>query len=170
MRRFHVGRIVVAAMAVACAASTVSTLAAEKDPLRDGDGKLRHALVMRDSQGGFAGFSGWIWTIEADGRWRREPFLNKTVRKADRTGKLDAKGLAALAAEMDRLKLLDLPRQLGGKAMVNPHVVTIGFGTFESKLVLGTGAPLPKADDKPTTPTARFVAIVRYVQENLVVK
>ena len=36
------------------------------NPYLTDDGALRHPLVLEDSQGGFAGFSGYLWTIETD--------------------------------------------------------------------------------------------------------
>ena len=43
---------------------------ADDNPYLDKDGKLRQELVLIESQGGFAGFSGQRWTIEASGAWR----------------------------------------------------------------------------------------------------
>jgi hypothetical protein len=134
-------------------------------------GRLAEELVIRDSQGGFAGFSGWIWTIEPDGGWRREPFLNEDVRKADQTGKLTAEDLAALAKDLEEHGLLKLPENIGGEPMVNPHVFTITFGKLQSQLVLGAGAELPEPEGKGKPKGAdRFAAIVRAVKARVEVK
>src|SRR5436309_13105397 len=86
---------------------------ADENPYLDKDGRPRHELVFIDSQGGFAGFSGQRWTIEPDGGWRREPFLNEKVRNAEAPGKLSANQLAAQADVLACEKLLELPKQLG---------------------------------------------------------
>ena len=54
-----------------------TTAIADDNPYHDKDGRLRQELVLIDSQGGFAGFSGQRWTIEPDGAWQRQPFLNR---------------------------------------------------------------------------------------------
>jgi hypothetical protein len=50
------------------------------------DGLLRHSVILRDSQTGFVGKGGHIWTIETDGSLRQQAFLNKDVREPEREG------------------------------------------------------------------------------------
>jgi hypothetical protein len=169
------------ALAFVVLASAVMALAADKksarektaaradeNPYLDKDGKLKQELVLIDSQGGFAGFSGHRWTIAADGAWRREPFLNEKVRKAEATGKLSSKQLAALADRLAGEKLLDLPKQIGPDPMVNPHIFTLKFGKHETALVLPAGAALPKFDPKkPADDEGRFVRIATTILDLL---
>lgn len=130
------------------------------------DGTLRQPLVLRDAQGGFAGFTGWIWTIKPDGSWQRQSFLNEQVREADKSGKLSPEQLTALAAELAKQDLLKLPARIGGDPMVNPHIFTISFGEKQSQLVLGAGATLPDVDPRNPKLAAhnRFVILVQTVQ------
>lgn len=133
-----------------------------------GKGHLAQTLTLRDSQGGFAGFSGSLWTIEPDGTWRRAPFLNEDVREAEQSGQLSAKELSALAAALKQHKLVDLPKNIGGEPMTNPHVFTLTFGKFSCELVLGAGADLPDPEDKEQSEEARrFAAMVIAVRELL---
>ncbi len=160
-----------AATALACAVLFPAIAPAADNPYLDKDGKLKDELVLIDSQGGFAGFSGHRWTIAADGAWRRQPFLNETVRKAEATGKLSAKQLAALAERLAREKLLDLPKQIGPDPMVNPHIFTLKFGKHETSLILPPGAPLPKPDAKKLEDKeARFVRLAAGLLEVLKAK
>lgn len=128
----------------------------------DEDGKLRHDLVLKDAQGGFAGFSGQIITIEPDGSWRRQPFLNANVRKAEAEGKLESEKLTAVAAQLEKFDFNSLPEKMGKPTGVNPHVFTISFGKRAVSLTLAAGAELPKADDGDA-PQARFAAIAHAI-------
>ena len=136
------------------------------------EGKLRHRLVLKDSQSGFAGVSGFVWTIQPEGKWDRRPFLNDKVRDADRTGKLTAAQLSQLATEFEKYRMLKLPRHLGQRSQVNPHIFSISFGDKEIDLALRGGEILPQPD--PKNPKSfdrdRFVSVVRYVQRQLVRK
>ena len=138
---------------------------ADKASYLDAKGRLAETLVLRDSQGGFAGFSGWLWTVEPNGAWRKAPFLNEDVREAEQSGKLSAKELAALAAAFKQHKLLELPKNIGGEPMTNPHVFSLTFGEHTCELVLGAGEDLPETEGEETKELAgRFTAIARAIQ------
>lgn len=124
----------------------------------DEEGKLKHPLIFKDAQGGFAGFSGHIWTIEPDGSWRRQPFLNKDVREADQQGMLTANQLANLAHKFEQHDLLGLPEKIGKDVGANPHVFSIGFGKKQASLTLMPGAELPDVDEIKT-PADRFAKL-----------
>lgn len=139
-----------------------------EDAYLDDQGRLVHALTIRDAQGGFAGFSGTLWTIDVGGSWSRAPFLNDDVRKPEGEGELSGEQLRALAAAFKKHALVDLPAKLGGEPMTNPRVITLTFGKLSSELVLGAGAELPADDDKAIAEEVqRFAAIVNVVQKML---
>ncbi len=126
------------------------------------EGKLAHALSLRDAQGGFAGFSGHLWTIEPDGSWRREPFLNRNVRAADMKGQFTKEQLAALEKYLTKHDLLGLPERIGKPVGANPHVFTIAFGEKQTALTVGAGAPLPEVDPRnAASDHGRFATIAQ---------
>jgi len=132
------------------------------------DGNLLHALVLKDAQGGFAGFSGHVWTIEPDGTWNRAPFLNQTVRKPDRQGKFTKPQLAALERHLIKQDLLGLPGKLGKGIGANPHVFTITFGDKQSGFTVPPGAGPPKKDStKMGDPAQRFAALIRLLKRGM---
>lgn len=132
------------------------------------DGSLRHALILRDSQTGFAGDSGHLWTIEPDGAWRHQTFLNRTVRKPDYTGRFSKSQLESLAGSLARYDLLGLPEQMGTTPGVNPHVFAITFGKDRRALVGRGGACLPPADPKNAAAAEqRFASLVRMLQREM---
>jgi len=98
------------------------------------DGKLTQTLEFKDAQGGFAGFSGNLWSISADGAWTKSPFLNATVREPTERGKLTADELKTLADALTKYDLLRLPERIGKPIGANPRVYSLTFGKKTDKL------------------------------------
>ena len=124
------------------------------------DGKLTRALEVRDVQGGFAGFTGRVWTVDPAGRWTTGRVFNQKI-DVEKKGELTKEQLAALAKELARHDLANLKSE--GKPTTNPHVVTIKFGDREATLNLGAGQPLPKPDPKGGA-AGRYAGIVKAVE------
>src|SRR5262245_38264053 len=88
------------------------------------DGKLTHTLKITQLQGGFAGFTGFEYTIEPDGTWTSgSVFRMKTTPKNN--GKLTAKELETLAAILAKNELNKLPEKSGKQPGANPHTIEI---------------------------------------------
>ena len=113
------------------------------------EGKLSATLTLKDGQGGFAGFTGLIWTVRPDGSWDRKRFINRTMRKADQQGKLTAEELHSLAAVLAHAQVDKLPPKMGKFRGVNPHVVTLSWGKHQCVWTLPPGSPVPKYLDQP---------------------
>lgn len=129
------------------------------------EGRLRHPLILRDSQTGFAGESGQLWTVEPDGSWRRQSFLNQMVREPDRRGRFTEDQLRALASALAKYDLPGLPERIGKDPGVNPHVFAISFGKQQTALVGQGGATLPAADPQNAeAPAQRFAELVRVLR------
>jgi len=130
------------------------------------DGKLAHTLEVRDVQGGFAGFTGRLWTVEPSGRWTLARVMNRKT-EVEKKGELTKEELALLAKELARYDLAQLTSKAPGRPMANPHVVSIKFGKLDVSLTLGAGQPLPKPDpDNPkATIEGRFAGIANAVQQ-----
>ena len=130
-------------------------------------GELRSALTFKDAQWGFAGESGYMWTVEPNGEWRRQPFLNEDARDADGKGKLSKEQLAQLAEVLAKAECVKLPKSTGETA-VNPHIITLTFGEKTMALVLDPGQPLPEEDkEQAHTVEQRFASIARWLQAKL---
>ncbi len=134
--------------------------ASKKQTYLTADGSLKHALTLKDAQGGFAGFSGHLITIEPDGTWQRQPFLNQNVRAAERKGKFAKAHLATLAAHLSKNNLAGLPKQIGKPLGANPHIYTITFGDTQSILTMQPGARLPAPDKQNADPDLPIGAAV----------
>ena len=119
-----------------------------RDKFLTRDGKLSATLTLKDVQGGFAGFTGVIWTIRPDGSWDRKRIISRTTQKPDLNGKLSAKQLRQIADVLTHAQVDKLPARLGKFRGVNPHVVTLGWGNRQCAWTLGPGMPVPKYPDQ----------------------
>jgi hypothetical protein len=108
---------------------------------QDGRQVLKEPLSLREEQGGIAGITGTIWTVETSGHWRVEQFSDRggtEHRTTLRTGILTPARLEELAKTMDAHNLAGLPEKTGPQPRVNPHNIIIKFGT---KAAMLTGVP-----------------------------
>jgi hypothetical protein len=146
-------------------AATSPTLAAPPVVLTK-DGKLVQPLVVRDVQGGFAGFTGTEWSVNPSG-----DYVVSSVRRgkaeAQKKGRLRPQQLAALVkalARCDAAKELTPAKAFDG---ANPHVISVKVGERQFSLRLPPGAKPPKADpDKPpTSETEWFAAVLQTVEQ-----
>ncbi|MBY0230994.1 MAG: hypothetical protein K2W96_17040 [Gemmataceae bacterium] len=136
----------------------VLVLGADEEPR----GKLDSMLVVKDLQGGFAGLTGKVWTVDKDGSWTVGDQGPRAVVKVTGKGKLGAAALGKLAAAVKKYGAGTLKK--AGKAPgANPHTVTVSYGKNEATLDLDTGADLPAADEKEMA--GRFAGIVAAVKE-----
>jgi hypothetical protein len=119
------------------------------------DGKLKDSLDILDVQGGFAGFTGTLLSVQPDGAWKRSSVFQKKTKPLQE-GKLTEKQVRELAAALAKYDLLHLEN--AGKAGTNPHNVSLTFGKHTFELRLKAGAKLPEPG---TTPEGRYAGIVR---------
>lgn len=126
-------------------------LAADAEP----DAKLAGKLTVKDLQGGFAGFTGKVYTLDTDGSYTvGNEFRGKVTQTAK--GKLDAKTLAKVAAAVKKYAAATLKDT--GKPGTNPRVVTVAYNKNTASLNLPTTGALPAADEKDAA--GRFAGIV----------
>jgi hypothetical protein len=130
------------------------------------DGQLRHELILRDAQSGFAGTTAETRTIGPDGHWRVVRDLNGRPTGPERTGVLNSDQLERLATTLAEQHLLDLPAENGKPSPVNPHSLELRFGDTVSVWHLMPGqTPSEGASAAlPTSPTARIAAISRTIK------
>ncbi len=134
------------------------------------DGKLAATLTLRDGQGGFAGITGFVWTIRTDGSWDRKPFINARMDKPDQQGKLTPGQLQSLADVLAHAQVPKLPDRLGKFCGANPHLVTLAWGKRKCVWTLPPGTPVPKYPDQPfgkLTPEDSFAEIAQFLRSML---
>ena len=124
-------------------------------------GVLPSKLTLKDAQGGFAGFTGWVTTINEDGTWNRRQFFNQQLRPIEKQGKLTAAQAKAIKAALTTAQIEKLPARLGKFQGANPHVLTLTCGEKQIVLTLPAGPmplPLLQPGDK-LTDTGRFTLL-----------
>ena len=122
------------------------------------DGKLKEPLEVTQLQGGFAGFTGTYYAIEADGAWSTGSVLKGKNGDPKASGKLTGEQLAQLAKELAKQDLAKLPSY--GAPKVNPKVLKIRFGKTVSELQPGPGEGTA---DEGKAIRARYDAIAQAV-------
>ncbi len=130
-------------------------------------GQLKHTLVLREAQGGFAGFSGKQITIEQNGKWKIQSFLNQNLNDPSATGKLSGKEMIAVAKILAKYKINQLPGSVGKPVGANPRIFEIRFGKHQSKLTLPPGGTVARSDGKKFSQEQRIVFTWQDIQKLL---
>ena len=137
----------------------VATLTAHADDYIK-DGKLTQPLKITQLQGGFAGFTGFEYTIQPDGAWATASLFKQKATPKD-NGKLSAKELEAVAEILAKNDLDKLPAKTGKQPGANPFTLAIEFGKTKANYV---GQGPPKLDPaNASADDARIAAIYQGV-------
>jgi len=99
--------------------------------------KLKETLVLREQQGGIAGVTGTIRTVQPDGQWRLEGFrtaAGKEQARTIKTGRLSPAELEALAKSLADHDFLNLPEKVGNEEPVNSHRIIVQYGNKRTTL------------------------------------
>ncbi len=124
-------------------------------------GALPAKVTLKDAQGGFVGFTGWITTVDVDGSWTRRQFINQQVRAASQRGQLTAAQIKTLAETLKTANVQKLPARMGKFHGANPHVYTLTCGDHQCVFTLPTGSKLPKSNPAagPQEAANRFILV-----------
>jgi len=132
------------------------------------DGKLTAAFSLKDTQGGFAGFTGKLYVVKPDGSWTITRVFNQKKFKPHASGKLSAKQLRTLAAALAANRVDKLPATSGSRAQANPLVITVIFGRQQSVCALPAGLDDPgKLPKGPRGDVGRRVLALRKAVKGL---
>lgn len=111
-------------------------------------------LTVKDSQDGFAGPTGTIWTIKPDCSFEVARFRGEQVSAPHLKGQLTPEQQSQLAAVLTSVAIETLPAQVGEPAPVNARQLSIDYGGKTAVLNLGMGDP---ALQGPSRDSARRV-------------
>src|SRR4029077_4291641 len=96
-------------------------------------------LVLKDTQSGFAGETGNVWTIAPDCSFTVARQVGLNVLQPHKQGQLNAQQRTELKEMLDRMTATALPEQLGSGPQVNPRRITLAYGGKQSVLVWPPG-------------------------------
>ena len=100
---------------------------------------LSAPLVLKDTQSGFAGETGNVWTIAPDCSFTVARQVGLNVLEPHKQGHLTAQQRTQLKEMLDRMTATALPEQLGSGPQVNARRITLAYGGKQSVLSLPPG-------------------------------
>jgi len=100
---------------------------------------LSAPLTIKDTQSGYGGETGTVWTIAPDCSYTVARQIGLKTLDPDRQGRLTSEQQARLKEVLDRMAAAGLPKQIGGGAQPNARRITLSYGQTESVLTLAPG-------------------------------
>src|SRR5262249_44605770 len=100
---------------------------------------LTMTLTVKDTQDGFAGTTGTIWTIAPDCTFRVSRLFGQHVAAPHLQGSLTPEQQARLADLLAKTVVAELPAQGGETPSVNARRITLEYGGKVSVLSMGPG-------------------------------
>lgn len=100
---------------------------------------LSAPLTVKDTQQGFAGETGTVWTILPDCSYTVARLIGLKTLDPERQGRLTAEQQARLKGLLDRMSATGFPEQLGSGPQVNARRITMSYGGKHSVMTLAPG-------------------------------
>lgn len=124
----------------------------------------RQMLTIRDSQDGFAGKTGTVWTIRPDCSYEVARFRGDEVSPPHLKGQLTPEQQTQLATALSAAAVETLPAHIGDPPPVNAHQISIDYGGKTTVLNLGMGGDVA-AQEKSSDAARRVAEISRAVRD-----
>jgi hypothetical protein len=119
-------------------------------------------LTVKDSQDGFAGTTGTVWTIKPDCSYEVARFRGSEVNPPHLKGQLTPEQQSQLAAALHTAEVDTLPARIGEPAPVNSRQISIDYRGKTAVLNLGMGDPALQGPSQD--PAHRVVEISKTVK------
>jgi hypothetical protein len=119
-------------------------------------------LTVKDSQDGFAGTTGTVWTIKPDCSYEVARFRGTELSPPHLKGQLTPEQQSQLAAVLSTAAVETLPARIGEPAPVNSRKISIDYGGKTAVLNLGMGDPALQGPSQD--PAHRVVEISKTVK------
>jgi hypothetical protein len=103
------------------------------------DCPLKPMLIVKDTQDGFAGTTGTIWTIKPDCSYDVARVRAGEVSPPHLKGQLTPEQQSQIAAALSAAAVETLPARIGDPAPVNARQITVEYGGKTAVLNLGMG-------------------------------
>jgi hypothetical protein len=130
---------------------------------------LKTTLTVKDTQDGFAGTTGTVWTIGSDCTFRVSRLFGQHVAEPHLQGSLTPEQQARLSAILAKATEAELPAQMGETPPVNPRRITLEYGGKVSVLSMRPGDRDMDAlrAGGPLDPVRRLLEVADAVQDML---
>ena len=126
------------------------------------DCSVKPMLTVKDTQDGFAGTTGTIWTIKPDCSYDVARVRAGEVSPPHLKGQLTPEQQSQLTAALSAAAVETLPARIGEPAPVNARQITIEYGGKTAVLNLGMGGAAPPGVSNDAA--SRVVEIGRIVK------
>jgi hypothetical protein len=100
---------------------------------------LTTPLTIKDTQDGFAGQTGTVWTVAPDCSFTVARQIGTKITDPIRQGRLTPPQEALLKEQLARTQVAEMPAQFGSGPQVNARRITLSYGGKVSVLVLPAG-------------------------------
>lgn len=100
---------------------------------------VKTPLTLKDTQDGFAGETGTVWTVSPDCSFTISQQIGSKLVNPHARGLLTAEQQARLREALTQAAVADLPAQLGGGPKVNARRITLSYEGKVSVLTLPPG-------------------------------
>ncbi len=128
------------------------------------DCPVKPMLTVKDTQDGFAGTTGTIWTIKPDCSYDVARLRGGEVSPPHLKGQLTPEQQSQLAAALSAAAVETLPARIGEPAPVNSRQISIEYGGKTAVLNLGMGDPaLPGASNDTARRVVEIGRVVKAV-------
>jgi hypothetical protein len=130
---------------------------------------LKMILTVKDTQDGFAGTTGTVWTIDPDCTFRVSRLFGQHVAEPHLQGSLTPEQQDRLSAILAKVEAAELPAQMGETPSVNARRITLEYGGKVSVLSMGPGdrdMDALRAGD-PLDPARRLLEVADAVKDML---
>ena len=130
---------------------------------------LTMLLTVKDTQDGFAGTTGTVWTIEPDCTFRVSRLFSQHVAEPHLQGSLTPEQQARLSAILAKATAAELPAQMGETPSVNARRITLEYGGKIAVLSMGPGDRDMEAlrAGGPLDPARRLLEVANAVKDML---
>src|SRR5262249_24120549 len=133
------------------------------------DCPLKMTLTVKDTQDGFAGTTGTVWTIEPDCTFCVSRIFNQNVAEPHLKGHLTPEQQARLSEVLAKDAPAELPAQIGEASSVNARRITLEYGGKVSILTMAAGdrdmGAIRTGD--PLLPARRLLEVAEAVKDML---
>ena len=128
------------------------------------DCPVKPMLTVKETQDGFAGTTGTIWTIKPDCSYDVARLRGGEVSPPHLKGQLTPEQQSQLAAALSAAAVETLPARIGEPAPVNSRQISIEYGGKTAVLNLGMGDPaLPGVSNDTARRVVEIGRIVKAV-------
>lgn len=100
---------------------------------------LSAPLTLTDTQSGFAGETGTVWTISPDCSFTVARQIGLKMLDPHKQGRLSTEQQVHLKELLSRMAAAPLPKQVGDAPQANARHITLSYGSQQSILALPPG-------------------------------